>query len=169
MQEGLRLEVMRSAAVSGAGSYQALCLASKNEERRLAELTKRLQYRKAATPSAPPYSSTTALDPNRIKQCPSSSFKPKGKLTCFNCGEVGHFPKSESRGKFQNKYSGRSTKRVSSKETPSQPPEDTSDPLEYLLSGSEDEDEDRVNTIQLEDFRQCPQVRTAGSPSHWSD
>ncbi len=65
MQEGLRLELMRSAAVSGAGSYQALCLASKNEERRLAELTKRLQYRKAATPSAPPYSSTTALDPNR--------------------------------------------------------------------------------------------------------
>ena len=54
MQEGL------SAAVSGAGSYQALCLASKNEERRLAELTKRLQYGKAATPSAPPYSSTTA-------------------------------------------------------------------------------------------------------------
>ncbi len=53
-----------------------------------------------------------------------------------------------------NKYSGRSnssTKRVSSEETPSQPPEDTSDPLEYLLSGSEDEDEDRVNTVQLED------------------
>ena len=38
MQEGLRLELMRAAA---AGSYQALCLASKNEKRRLAE---RLQY-----------------------------------------------------------------------------------------------------------------------------
>ena len=38
MQKGLKIELMRAAAVSGAGSYQALCLAAKNEERRLAEL-----------------------------------------------------------------------------------------------------------------------------------
>ena len=46
LQEGLQYELMKSPAVSGAQGYQELCLAAKNEERRLAELGKRRQYMK---------------------------------------------------------------------------------------------------------------------------
>ena len=38
LQEGLKFELMRSPLVSGAQSYNALCLAAKNKEKLLAEL-----------------------------------------------------------------------------------------------------------------------------------
>lgn len=41
LQERLRLRLMRAPAVSGARDYQELCMAWKNEERRLANLKKR--------------------------------------------------------------------------------------------------------------------------------
>ena len=44
LQEGLRYDLMKAPAVSGALNYQALCVAAKSEERRLAELQKRRQY-----------------------------------------------------------------------------------------------------------------------------
>ena len=44
LQEGLRYELMRSPAVSGAQNYKELCLAAKNEEKRLSELKKRQAY-----------------------------------------------------------------------------------------------------------------------------
>ena len=44
LQEGLRLDILRSARVSGAMSYKELCMAAKNEEQRQAELKKRHNY-----------------------------------------------------------------------------------------------------------------------------
>ncbi len=44
LQEGLRLELMRAPPVSGAETYPTLCLAAKNEERRIAENKKRQLY-----------------------------------------------------------------------------------------------------------------------------
>ena len=44
LQEGLRDELMRSPTVSGSHEYSELCLAAKNEEKRLATLKKRQQY-----------------------------------------------------------------------------------------------------------------------------
>ena len=41
LQEGLQYDIMKAPAVSGALGYQALCVAAKSEERRLAELQKR--------------------------------------------------------------------------------------------------------------------------------
>ena len=55
MQDGLRQDLMRSPSVSGALSYQELCMAAKNEEKRQAELKKRQEYnmgRKSSTQSA---------------------------------------------------------------------------------------------------------------------
>lgn len=46
LQEGLRYDLMREPAVSGAQTYKELCLAAKNEEKRLAELKKRQRYQK---------------------------------------------------------------------------------------------------------------------------
>ena len=54
LQDGLKHELMRAPAVSGAQSYPELCLAARNEEKRLAELKKRQQYLKpSATPLQP--------------------------------------------------------------------------------------------------------------------
>lgn len=44
LQEGLKLKIIESPAVSGAVDYSSLCLAAKAEEKRLAELKKRRQY-----------------------------------------------------------------------------------------------------------------------------
>ena len=44
LQEGLRYNLMKAPAVSGAREYKELCVAAKNEERRLHELNKRQQY-----------------------------------------------------------------------------------------------------------------------------
>ena len=46
LQEGLRLQLMRGPAVSGARNYQELCVAARNEEKRLADLRKRQEYSK---------------------------------------------------------------------------------------------------------------------------
>ena len=46
LQEGLRLQLMRGPAVSGARNYQELCVAARNEEKRLANLRKRQEYSK---------------------------------------------------------------------------------------------------------------------------
>ena len=45
LQEGLRYDLMKAQAVSGALNYQALCVAAKSEGRRLDELQKRKCYR----------------------------------------------------------------------------------------------------------------------------
>ena len=44
LQEGLKYDLIKAPAVSGALNYQALCVAAKSEERRLAELQKRKYY-----------------------------------------------------------------------------------------------------------------------------
>ena len=44
LQEELKFELMKAPAVSGALDFQALCVDTKSEERRLAELHKRRQY-----------------------------------------------------------------------------------------------------------------------------
>ena len=44
LQDGLKYEIMRAPSVSGAQTYKELCLAARNEGKRLAELRKRQQY-----------------------------------------------------------------------------------------------------------------------------
>ena len=43
LQEGLCYELMKAPSVSGALEYKTLCIAAKNEEKRIAELRKRRQ------------------------------------------------------------------------------------------------------------------------------
>ncbi|KAL5481622.1 hypothetical protein EMCRGX_G021819 [Ephydatia muelleri] len=61
MQEGLKHEVMKAPAVSGATSYKELCVAAKNEERRLKELQKREHYGKIGHPTPRAVSSVTRM------------------------------------------------------------------------------------------------------------
>ena len=44
LQEGLKYDLMNAPTVSGVLDYQALCVAAKSEERKLAGLRKRKQY-----------------------------------------------------------------------------------------------------------------------------
>ena len=44
LQEGLRYNLMKAPAVSGAQTYPELCMAAKNEEKRQAELKKWQEY-----------------------------------------------------------------------------------------------------------------------------
>ena len=47
LQEGLHYELMKAPAVSGSHTYRELCLAARNEEKRVAELAKRRHYKKS--------------------------------------------------------------------------------------------------------------------------
>ena len=101
MQEGLCLRLMRGPAVSGAGTYQELCIAARNEEKRLADLKRRQEY-------SQPYTGTTPRSQRqpRTMQYVGSSDSPRPRTTgspvttpqgggrtnlkCFYCGKQGH-------------------------------------------------------------------------------
>ena len=52
LQDGLKYELMKAPAVSGADTYKSLCMAARNEEKRLLELKRRQQYQKATPPQS---------------------------------------------------------------------------------------------------------------------
>ena len=113
IKEGLKQELMRFASVSSALSYAEMCMAAKNEEKRLAEMRKRQQYdhsRKQAS-LTPQVSSSQKKGPNL--RHPENTTGGNGKTLlrvnpktakCHNCGVVGNFqrnckqPKTESHG-----------------------------------------------------------------------
>ena len=103
LQDGLRIDLVSKApAISGAQNYRELCIAAKNEERRLAELKRRKQYIRSETPqhftrsSEQPFGNTTKRKPRSQKH-----------LGCYICNGLGHFAyecrsqESESSGKVK--------------------------------------------------------------------
>ena len=70
LHEGLRIDIMRGPAVSGARSYLDLCVAAKNEERRLAELRRKQQYLKAGVQPSHSGKKLPEAKPSSEKQPP---------------------------------------------------------------------------------------------------
>lgn len=67
LQEGLKYALMKAPAVFGAQGYQELCVAARNEERRLNELNSRKQYLWES-----------ALKPGRVHLSPGQTVNAKG-------------------------------------------------------------------------------------------
>ena len=98
LQDALKHDLMRAPAVSGAQTYQELCLAARNEEKRLAELKKRQQYMKPTTQprlqqqQQQPRRSTEANSTSRpAASAPTSGSSASSQpRKCFLCSEPGH-------------------------------------------------------------------------------
>ena len=96
LQEGLSDALIRAPAVSGALTYQELCVAAKNEERRQTDLSRRHQYRKDEN-AIPPlgsnmYKNAQGRSPadQRSRSTPTD---PPIKKRCYVCNSTGHLMK----------------------------------------------------------------------------
>ena len=110
LQEGLHYELMKALAVFRATKYQELCIAAKNEEKRLAKLQRRQQYGKSTQPK--PWQSertrATTTEPPRHPFVPSKSGGVDEKK-CFFCKNPGHLMQDCRLRKPENASSGRPT------------------------------------------------------------
>ena len=155
LQEGILIQLLQNAAVSGAQNYRELVMAAKNEEQRLSELKKRRSYqtgtgargfvdshsRNGAGEKVPRGGKGGSTGPKGAEKQ-----DPPTKQVCYNCGKPGHFAnkcwskKSESSGggkKTETKSGGSGAKLPQTRQVVTQ----TEDrPLDLLESSSDEED-----------------------------
>ena len=157
---------MKAPAVSGAQEYKELCVAAKNEERRLNELNKRQQYlrdsgSKAATDQGRGKFKRTT--PNALQgKSESTSGSTKGAASncgtthqkrCYICNSPNHLAnqcrasKAESTGKPPTKNSTQpATRQITTQHNSTK--DDAIDPIDLLLSDPED---NTVRQIRITD------------------
>ena len=167
LQEGLRDEMLRSPAVSGAASYPELCMAAKSEEQRQAELKRRQQYRRAEqtkndarTPlSASQYSQANGSkvgQGSQGKKPPSRS--GRGSRECYTCGSTEHLAKDcrQRGGEIVGKLAQRGSNGSGTKTITTQPltQEKEENPLDLLYSS--DSDDQSAQMISIQDKGSCP-------------
>ena len=104
LQEGLRLELLRGPAVSGALGYKELCVAAKGEERRLSELKKRQAYMRQGSSQPCNIPKPTATNQSAAKRAESGKSNSQ---TCYYCGKPGHIAR-DYRKKKSSESPGRS-------------------------------------------------------------
>ena len=93
LQEGLRSSLIRSPSVSGAMTYQELCMAAKHEEKRQAELKKRqdyndsLRYNKEKFVRKPSDNRSNFSHSNAARSAVKDT---PNKIRCYYCHKLGH-------------------------------------------------------------------------------
>ena len=144
LQEGLRDKILESQTVVGSLDYTALCLAAKNEERRLTELARRHHYRASGSSkgsTTPPAWQTSSLAKETAKSKPPDP-KTGAPPECFNCGCRGHlkhnylYP-SPARAESKGKSSQAKPSTLSVSTVYEDPTEEN--PLDFLHSDSDDQ------------------------------
>ena len=179
LQDGLKQELMAAPAVSGSQTFRELCLASKNEEKRLVELRKRRQYaNQRQTPVDPRFVNqrqttvdrrfgrpTGAAPMAAYPRSPQSTFERR----CYNCDQVGHrykdcpVPKSESTGrgfKRSEKPPGTKSVRASSLSDPISTPSEASQPSPTQMAGNGQNMSGEVLGLLFSDSDEDGDVRT---------
>lgn len=188
LQEGLLYKLIESPAVSGAQDYKSLCVAARNEERRLTELIRRSQRHNSKFDAS--YRQRRQGGQSGVPQMPrrgTEQTQPnRGPLTCYNCGGKNHLArncrvgKSESTGRSgtttrnstqerrgQNSNALRnssSTRQVDTQETKNAKSTDTvvqKELSDLLVSESDDGD---VLTVQIGNGSRCAKVEIQGVP-----
>ena len=167
LQEGLSYDIMKSPSVSGSQSYKELCMAAKDEEKRVAELRRRQHYQRTGTHRGSTDKSAQLLPKhqqpaNRQRNLPpmsSCNFTPASSRLrkCYTCDSTEHLArdcKSHKRESIESaSHSGRPpnvrTKMVTSVMA------DCNDPLQYMFSS--DSDGSEVSTVRVEDKGSKPQ------------
>ena len=193
LQEGLLYKLIESPAVSGAADYKSLCMAARNEERRLAELSRRSQRHGFGTEES--YKYRRQDNQSGILQTPRGNTQQtnstRGPLICYNCGGKNHLerncrvPKSESTGqggantrnssvKQENKgrqysnaaRSGFNTRQVDEQQTKDQHTEDTNSSAQNELSDmlESESDDGEVLAVQAGNGSCCAKVKIHGVP-----
>ena len=150
LQAGLKLMLMESPAVSGSLTYKQLCVAAKQEEKRLLELKRRRQHleRQVRYPAARHTPSS-----NDGSKSDSSTGKPPRE--CYICGKTDHLAKqcrqrkSESNPMEDKKHKkGKETTAIT-KTIISTSQRDTTDPLNFLSSDSDTDGS--INLVRITD------------------
>ena len=153
LQEGLRYELMRGPAVSGATKYQELCVAAKNEEKRLADLRRRQQYSKSSAQSRQTQSERAMANPDPPKRPPFGNRSGGGAEAkkCFLCKKPGHLMRDCKMKKSDSAAPGRpvATRQVTIS-GPSEKETEQPSPYDLLYSSDSEEGED-VRLIRVTD------------------
>ena len=155
MQEGLRDELMKSSAESGALAYPELCVAAKSEEQRQAELRRRQQHCRAEqtkSDTRPSLSTSLASQANGTKRGQGKRLTPKlarGPRECYTCGSTDHLYKD-----CRQHEDGTGTKTVTTQCHTSEREENHLDLL--YSSESEDSSDKSAGLVTVQDKGSCP-------------
>ena len=176
LHEGLRYDIVKGPAVSGAHTYKSLCVAAKQEEHRLEELQKRQQYRK---PSGQPEGTRQQQPRKHVVGKPAyEQARPSyGVRKCYICNKPGHYAfqckakRTESSGQKKKPVERPAAKQVSTEHVSPSPEQvgGISDqgggdskqkevsPLDLLLSSSGDEEE-TIRMVRVVDKGSLPHL-----------